>query len=179
MNNIRIATLEDIPKISFIHARTWKKAYKGYISQEYLDNITDDRWVLPFTKALSENIHEAAIISTDDGKDTGCITYGKARIGASCLGNDSCGNCCDTCGEIYSLYVLPEYWSTQQGYRLTNFALNRLHLKGMRQCYIWVLKDNVRAKRFYERYGFKNLNVTANFLLNELKLTEEKYFIRL
>lgn len=178
MNNIRLARMEDVSTISYIHARTWKQAYKGYISQDYLDSIPDDRWVTSFSKAIKDRVHEIAIINTD-GIDSGCITYGKARIGASCMGKNSCGKCCDTCGEIYSLYVLPEFWSTKQGYQLTNFALNRLHLYGMRQCYLWVLDQNIRAKRFYEKYGFYSLNEQASFVLDKLKLTEEKYFISL
>ena len=55
-------------------------------------------------------------------------------------------------GELFALYVLPEYYGTGLGRRLTDAALA---LIGQPKVALWVLKDNPRAIRFYEKYGFR------------------------
>lgn len=57
---IRLAQLEDAPIMSKIHGLRCKEPYKGLIPQEYLDGGSEDKWIKPFTRALSKNIHEAA-----------------------------------------------------------------------------------------------------------------------
>lgn len=166
MSYIRLAKLEDVFTMSRIHALTWKKAYTGLIPQDYLDKIREDRWVKPFTEALSNNLHEAAIIS-NGSEDTGCICFGKSR-------DDEIGY-----GEVISLYVLPEYWSNRQGYELMNFALKRLKEQGFENCHLWVLEGNNRAIRFYERYGFTKDDKARIIKIGGIDLAEIRYSIKL
>lgn len=44
--DIKTATINDVKDISYIHAVSWKTAYKGVIPQDYLDNLKNDFWVL-------------------------------------------------------------------------------------------------------------------------------------
>lgn len=164
---IRPATLEDVATMSDIHALTWKTAYKGMISDSYLESIPGDKWVPVFTKALENNLYEAAVMCTNE-KVTGCVTFGRARF------DDSGKN-----GEIITLYVLPEFWSEGQGYRLMRFALQKLLEKGYERCLVWVLKQNGRAIGFYRKIGFTcdNEEITVN--LEGQKLNETRYSIRL
>jgi GNAT superfamily N-acetyltransferase len=187
MNSVRLATIEDVEAMSYIHSRTWKSAYASFLTCEYLDNLTDEGWIPIFRRALMNNIHEAAVFETD-GILTGCITFGKGRTGQTCnfaagqggvckdmpseLG--TCG-CNENCGEIISLYVLPEYWSSKQGYQLTGFAVDRLRNQGFNSCYLWVIKGNERAERFYRKFGFKSTGELAAVNLGGRDIVEEKY----
>jgi ribosomal protein S18 acetylase RimI-like enzyme len=54
--------------------------------------------------------------------------------------------------EVYAIYVLPEEFSTGMGRALMAAAV--AELPGAAEVGLWVLADNPRARRFYERFGF-------------------------
>jgi GNAT superfamily N-acetyltransferase len=57
-------------------------------------------------------------------------------------------------GLIYLLYVLPEQWSRGVGTALMQAGMQELRDLGMREATLWVLRDNLRARRFYEHLGW-------------------------
>jgi ribosomal protein S18 acetylase RimI-like enzyme len=57
-------------------------------------------------------------------------------------------------GEVYAIYVVSAWWSAGAGRALMNAALAALRADGYRRAVLWVLADNVRARRFYDRAGF-------------------------
>ena len=57
-------------------------------------------------------------------------------------------------GEVVSLYLLPEYMGRGLGKALLPAAVERLKERGFRDILLWVLEENQRARRFYEKYGF-------------------------
>jgi GNAT superfamily N-acetyltransferase len=56
--------------------------------------------------------------------------------------------------ELYALYVHPAWWSTGTGRALMERVLARSASAGYSSITLWVLRDNQRARRFYERAGF-------------------------
>ena len=77
-------------------------------------------------------------------------------------------------GEIFALYVLSEYYGTGVGLRLMQAGLKELSTYP--EVYLWVLKDNKRAIRFYEKCGFvltgkSMINAKINAAEIEMKLT--------
>jgi GNAT superfamily N-acetyltransferase len=57
-------------------------------------------------------------------------------------------------GLIYLLYVLPEQWSRGVGTALMQAGMQELRVLGMPEAALWVLRDNLRARRFYEQIGW-------------------------
>lgn len=167
MTNIRIATIDDVQTISLIHALSWKEAYKNNLSQQFLRNIKNDRWVPLFTEYIQNQRFETALFFEAE-KATACITYGKSR-------DESLGDC----AEIVSLYVLPEYWSQKQGYELMQFSMQRLKEQGFNQVILWVLKENKRAIQFYNKIGFANDGATIEVPMDDKILTDLRYRIAL
>lgn len=169
-----MAELKDVTAMSYIHSQTWKKAYVDYISAEYLEDISDDGWIPIFYRALNEKIHYAAVFEAE-GRISGTITFSKARklhsSDSDSVSEDS------SQAEIISLYVLPEYWSTGQGYQLMKFAVEYLKNQGFKSCYLWVIKDNERAIRFYKRFGFISTGELMTVMLAGKPVIEEKYVI--
>jgi GNAT superfamily N-acetyltransferase len=53
------------------------------------------------------------------------------------------------------LYVLPGSWGRGIGRRLHDDVLERLRSSGSTRCHLWVLEHNDRARRFYERLGWR------------------------
>ncbi len=142
MINIRTATLQDIPTISYIHAASWRAAYKGIVPQAYLDELKDDFWVNSFTTCLSKNSIVIKLIE-HHSKPIGCISYGKAREEAF-----------SDWGEIVSFYLLPDYFHQGYGALLLASALDALKSEGYQKVYLWVLKDNRPARNFYGKHHF-------------------------
>ena len=174
--SVRMAETEDIPAMSYIHSQTWKKAYVDYISAEYLENISDEGWIPLFSRALKEKVHEAAVFEVE-GRISGTITFGKSRKLHTSTVSDNVSEYPSE-AEIISLYVLPDYWSTGQGYQLMKFAVECLKIQGFKSCYLWVIRDNERAVRFYKRFGFKNTGEFLTVMLAGKPVIEEKYVFK-
>ena len=139
---IRKATLEDAKTISNIYALSWKSAYKGIVPQKYLDELKCNFWVSSFQNWINNNILTAQIIYENE-LPVGCIAYGKAR-------DVKFANW----GEIVSIYLLPDHFRKGYGQKLLQTALIDMRIKGYENCYLWVLKENSNARKFYEMNGF-------------------------
>ncbi len=57
--------------------------------------------------------------------------------------------------ELYALYVAPAHWSTGAGRALMGRALEEAQAESYPRIVLWVLEQNTRARRFYERAGFR------------------------
>ncbi len=55
--------------------------------------------------------------------------------------------------------VVPAWWGTGRAQRIHSEALAELAAQGAQATYLWVLVDNHRAKRFYERAGWRDTGV--------------------
>ena len=53
------------------------------------------------------------------------------------------------------LYVVPERWGSGVAVELHDQALDVVRAEGFERCHLWVLDDNRRARRFYERLGWR------------------------
>ena len=65
------------------------------------------------------------------------------------------GAACVTDGWLQGLYVVPERWGTGLADELHDRALELVRNLGSASCKLWVLEDNIRARRFYERRGWR------------------------
>jgi len=59
-----------------------------------------------------------------------------------------------------ALYVRPESWGTGIAARLHDEAVEVLRAAGVERARLWVLEANVRARRFYERRGWRSDGTT-------------------
>jgi GNAT superfamily N-acetyltransferase len=84
---------------------------------------------------------------------TGAATTGAASPGAP-GGPLTADGLAGLVGELYAMYVAPAWWSTGTGRALMGHVLTALGADGYPRAILWVLADNARARRFYERAGF-------------------------
>lgn len=162
MYRIRYADADDAKLLGEIHAQSWKVAYKGIVLDEILNNITSDKRQKYFEKALSEKLEEDAIIFENE-KAVGQITIGKCR--------DLDKN--DYYGEVWGIYLLPEFWNKGIGTILINWGLDELKKRNYKMVTLWVLADNLKARKFYEKIGFEHdgtiKEITIGKTLNEYR----------
>lgn len=82
-------------------------------------------------------------------------------------------------GEIVSIYFLPEYIGKGHGQALLNRCVEELNGKGYKNILLWVLEDNQRARRFYEKNGFTCSEVFLNDKIGGKELREVMYFYQI
>jgi GNAT superfamily N-acetyltransferase len=66
-------------------------------------------------------------------------------------------------GELWAFYLHPDAWGTGVADELIAHVEVRLMAEGFDSAVLWVLDDNPRARRFYERHGWAPTGITASF----------------
>lgn len=138
---LREGRLSDLKRISQIYARSWKAAYKGMISAAYLEQLQEDYWVEPFKKRLEEGT-SLKVVCSDKGEIIGAASY---------MASDYL----EDAGEIISIYIEPENYHQGYGSVLMQAVLEDIKAQGWHYGHLWVIKENRRARSFYEKMGFK------------------------
>lgn len=140
---IRYAKKEDSETISNIYASSWKSAYKGIVPEKYLYELKNNFWTSKFEYWIPNKIMKVKLISVNDIA-VGAIAYGNSRDEKY-----------PSYGEIISLYLHPDYSRKGLGTMLIDSSLKDMMICGYKYCYLWVLKKNKSARKFYENHGFK------------------------
>ena len=150
---------DDFEAIGNVYVKSWQAGYKGIVPQDYLDSLSSSRWA----PKLSSGMHEILMLM-DGGVYAGAASLCPARDEAMA-----------GWGEIVSMYVLPEYFGRGAGQMLMEAALARLKAKGFDRIYLWVLQENRRARRFYEKHCFELSADSAEISVGGKTLTEVRY----
>ena len=137
---IRTATGTDAEGIARVQERGWQAAYRHVFPAEELDRggfIQAARWRERLDRPPAG---WSTFVAERDGTVVGFTSVGPSR--------DERG-----IGELYAIYVDPDEWSTGTGRALIERAEERLR-EDYTEVTLWVLEDNPRARRFYERAGW-------------------------
>lgn len=149
---------EHFAAMSLIHARGWRDTYVGAVPQDFLDReITDDRWTAVFRdNYLSQNGCHGLLLYRGD-VPVAYINYCPAR-----KDNYNPGQVChfhnkgyEDYGEIASFYTDPAQRGKGYGGLLMEEALRRLKAEGFQKVFVFVLRENEKARRFYAAHGFQ------------------------
>ncbi|MDY2630620.1 MAG: GNAT family N-acetyltransferase [Clostridium sp.] len=143
MFKIKYAKDIDSEILGEIHSKSWKAAYKNIIPDKILDNITSQKRASYFKRALTEGWEEDAIIYKND-----------YAIGLICIGKCRDRDLDNSFGEIWGIYLLPEFWNLGIGSILINWGINELKSRGYSKVTLWVLENNLNAIKFYKKHGF-------------------------
>ena len=137
---IRLAERRDAEALAAVHEAAWREAYGGLIPHRCLNGMIGRRHGGWWAHAIEGG---AAILVVDFGGETvGYATLGRNRTSAFKAG-----------GEVYELYMKPEYQGVGFGKRLFLAARRLLADRRLKGMVVWALADNDRAREFYERLG--------------------------
>jgi ribosomal protein S18 acetylase RimI-like enzyme len=141
---IRKAEPRDAAEIVEVHQQAWRGAYSGIIPHRALTAMLNRRgeawWASAIRRAASVLVIEIG------GVVAGYATIGRNR--AKGLTQQ---------GEIYELYVRPEYQGIGLGTRLFNAARQKLSDNGLKGMVVWALEDNGNALGFYTGAGGRDI----------------------
>jgi ribosomal protein S18 acetylase RimI-like enzyme len=157
---IRRAKPSDARSVADTHDEAWRTAYQGIIPGNELDRLISRRGPDWWDSAIRKG-SRITILQFGDSV-AGYANYGRNR--ARSLTYD---------GEVYELYLRPEYQGLGFGRRLFAAARKDLLQSGLRSLVVWALSDNDPAVNFYralggravarssERFGSKTLDKVA------------------
>jgi GNAT superfamily N-acetyltransferase len=144
MTQVRPATPDDTYDVARVQVRSWQSAYRGLIDQAYLDSLEPETWAGRYTFGRMGIQLPSTLVAVNGSTICGLATTGLCRdVDLSNF------------GELMAIYVDPAYTGTGVGRLLITAARERLRGVGVRQAALWVLDENVRARRFYERDGWR------------------------
>lgn len=136
-STVRLAVRGDEEAIADVHVASWQRAYAGIFTDEFLASLDSDRRAKWWADVIDGG---APVQVADDGGVVGFCFAGSA---------DDQG-----WGEIFAIYVHPSHWGLGHGHKLISAACEWLGDNGHERALLWVLEDNSRGRRFYERQGW-------------------------
>ncbi|MFC3207116.1 MAG: GNAT family N-acetyltransferase [Mesorhizobium sp.] len=142
--DIRKAEPRDAVAIADVHQQAWQGAYAGIIPHKALMAMINRRgpdwWANAIRRAATVLVIEIG------GRIAGYTTVGRNR--ARELKQQ---------GEIYELYLRPEYQGIGLGSRLFAAARARLADNGLKGLVVWALEENQNALSFYAGAGGRDI----------------------
>jgi ribosomal protein S18 acetylase RimI-like enzyme len=157
---VRRAKPSDATAIAATHDEAWRGAYRGVIPGPELDKLINRRGPQWWDSAIRKGSRIAVLAFGET--IAGYANYGRNR--ARSLYYD---------GEIYELYLRPEFQGLGFGRKLFSAARRDLVQSGLQSLVVWALSDNEPAVGFYralagkavarssERFGTRVLDKVA------------------
>jgi ribosomal protein S18 acetylase RimI-like enzyme len=137
---VRRAKSSDASAIASTHDDAWRTAYQGIIPGPELDKLINRRGPDWWESAIRKGSRIAILVFGD--AVAGYANYGRNR--ARSLYYD---------GEIYELYLRPEFQGLGFGRKLFTAARKDLAQSGLHSLVVWALSDNELAVDFYRNLG--------------------------
>ena len=129
---VRNAEFEDMKRMGHIMSVSFRTAFADFVTQETMDACAQEE----SCAALLEGVFRAGQMHFLMGGDSGMLVWQRTDDGA----------------EIVAIHSLPDSWGTGLGSAMLEEALNQI---GEGMVFLWAFKENNRARRFYEKHGFR------------------------
>ncbi|WP_124058071.1 GNAT family N-acetyltransferase [Vaginisenegalia massiliensis] len=144
-----VETDKEVEELALVMWQTWQDTYKGIIDDNFWQSFTIKQCI----KIAKKNKRQTLVAKINQTV-IGFIAFGPYRDSKEQLA-----------GEIWALYVQKKYHNQKIGQLLMKEALKRLN--GFPKVFVWVLKENERAIRFYKRAGFLENGATKQIVLGD------------
>ena len=142
--DIRKAEPDDAEAIADVHHEAWRGAYAGIIPYRALTRMISRRGAAWWDNAIRRAA--SVLVVEIGGEVVGYATLGRNR--ARELPQQ---------GEIYELYLRPEYQGIGLGSRLFSAARDKLAAHGLAGLVVWALEENAGALAFYAGAGGRDV----------------------
>ena len=129
---VRNAELSDMKQLGHIMSVSFKTAFQGFVSRQTLDACARE----DSCAALLEGLYREGKMHFLIGEDRGMLCWQETEEGT----------------EIVAIHSLPESWGTGLDHAMLTEVLNQI---GERNVFPWACQDHQRARRFYEKHGFR------------------------
>jgi GNAT superfamily N-acetyltransferase len=175
---VRPAVVADAADVGRVHAAAWRAGYRGIMPDDFLNRLADptDRW----TRILTTEGEQPPMPQRPlDGSRTLLVEDTTGRVVGICSIGGARGDDYHELGELWMLNLDPDVWGTGLAHLLHTHAINQLRDWGYPEAILWVVAENGRARRFYEREGWQPAGGTLVDHSRGFPLSEVRYRIRL
>lgn len=140
---LRAALPGDAAAIARVHVASWRTTYPGMLPDSYLDALDVDQFTARWLQTLEDPYGRSEVLVAEEaGRVVGFASYGRERDGDPRYA-----------GELYAIYLFREAQGRGHGRAMIQAAAAALFERGWTSMVVWVLRDNARARCFYERMG--------------------------
>lgn len=140
---IRKVQQGDANALANIQTESWKAAFAGILDAEILAKCTNiDRATAMYQGLLDENKGNGYLLTVDG--EPHCIAYWDAARDSEFVGK----------AELICIHSLPDNWRKGFGSQMMDLVLMDIKKSGYSEVVLWVFRDNLRARAFYEAKGF-------------------------
>ncbi len=149
MIRIRRAARDDASAIGRVHVETWQAAYAGLLPDSMLASMSDVRQSAWWSQLLADPAERRGVFVADD-RDMGVVGFGScgpARDLPDALDNPDL-----SVGEVYTLYVEPDFQNRGLGRLLLAALFRQLQADRCDIAVLWMLAENP-TRFFYEGLG--------------------------
>ena len=158
---IRIARPGDAKRIARLDVETWRAAYAGILATPFLVGLSAPRRELGWSTVIEREPRDVRVAVDNEGEILGFGSCGRSRVGA------------EFAGEVFTLYVAPDWQNQGIGRRLLLALFGRLVAQGCGSAIIWVLRDNP-GRFFYQRLGGREVR-RKNFVVGGKRIEAAGY----
>ena len=151
---IRPAEPSDADAIAIAHTVAWQVAYRGVVPDDVLDSPASLEarragWARSLARPRGQRADpdDRTYVPEVDGQVVGFGHVGLHRP-------DEGAERVVGLGELYGFYVHPDWWGTGVAEPLIEACHEELDRR-FDSAMLWVLRENPRARRFYEREGWR------------------------
>jgi ribosomal protein S18 acetylase RimI-like enzyme len=137
---VRQARPGDACGIARLDVETWRTTYAGVLSAAYLVSLSERRREIGWRMVIQREPRDVRIAVDAAGSILGFGSCGPSRSERHFP------------GEVFTLYVAPDWQNHGIGRRLLIALFRRLVVSGLDAAIVWVLRDNP-SRFFYERLG--------------------------
>ena len=152
MNDLKIrdAKISEASAIASLHAASWTTAYRGLLSDEYLNNdLEGERKKYWLKKMPAITDREFVLVAEEAGELIGFVAVlDKPEAGFDAL--------------VDNLHVRPDLKGRGIGGMLLNAVAARLLESNRKSFYLFVLKGNTPAENFYLAKGGRPLDILTH-----------------
>jgi ribosomal protein S18 acetylase RimI-like enzyme len=145
---IRVATLADALRLGSMHVASWRETFVGLMPEKMLSSLSVEGRAAMWDQNLRQPTTSSSTVvylAERDGTIVGFGSCGAQRTeDLKTQGYD---------GEFSAIYVLRAFQGQGIGARLLDKMSLDLIGRGFRGAALWVLRENLRARRFYESHG--------------------------
>lgn len=167
MERVRLATLDDADALARVHVEGWRWGYRGVMPDALLDGLTVEARAARWGAILAASGPDRPTwIARDALGASGLASVGPARDEPPGV------------GELYALYVSERAAGRGDARALHARAIDALRASSTRAI-LWVLERNPRARRFYEREGWRPDGARKPETFGGIELIELRYALAL
>ncbi|MFJ3876800.1 GNAT family N-acetyltransferase [Streptomyces sp. NPDC090077] len=167
MVRVREMNEADIDAVAALRVRGWRAAYAGLVPQDHLDGMSP--------AADAERRRAGFAPSRGSVWDLVAVDEGDVPVGWVCFGAYRGESDAAAPGEVYALYVEPALVGQGVGRVLMDAVHRHPEVRRFATLQLWVLRDNVRARRFYAAAGYAVDGAVQSDLYGGTAVEEVRY----